>query len=99
VVLPCRGAGGAPKITLPPSSFPAAVGQEQWRCGTEERGQWAWWDGLGLDLGILEVVSNLNDSMTPAEHLGEGKKYCLQLLKPSQIPCCEDIWMQDMDFV
>ena len=21
-------------------------------CGTEGRGQWAWWGGLGLDLGI-----------------------------------------------
>ena len=37
--------------------------QELWRCGTEERGQWAWWDGLELDFGILEVFSNLNDSM------------------------------------
>jgi len=24
---------------------------------------WARWDGLGLDLGILGVFSNLNDSM------------------------------------
>ena len=34
---------------------------EPWRCGTEGRGQWAWWDGLGLGLGILELFSNLND--------------------------------------
>ena len=25
---------------------------EPWGCGTEGRGQWAWWGGLGLDLGI-----------------------------------------------
>jgi len=25
------------------------------RCGTEGCGQWAWWDGLGLHLMILEV--------------------------------------------
>ena len=30
-----------------------------WRCGTEGHGQQAWWDGLG----ILEVFSNLNDSV------------------------------------
>ena len=34
-----------------------------WRRGTEGRGQWAWWGGLGLDLVILEVFSNPNDSM------------------------------------
>jgi len=27
--------------------------QEPWRCGTEGRGQWAWWDGLALGLGDL----------------------------------------------
>ena len=32
-----------------------------WRCGTEGRGQRAWWDGLGL--GTLELFSNLKDSM------------------------------------
>ena len=37
--------------------------QELWRCGTEERGQWAWWNGLELDFGILEVFSNLYDSL------------------------------------
>ena len=37
--------------------------QELWRCGTEGRGQWAQWDGLGLDLGTMEVFSNLHDSM------------------------------------
>ena len=36
---------------------------EPWRCGSEGRGQWAQWGGLGLDLGILEVSSNLGDSM------------------------------------
>ena len=25
---------------------------------------WAWWGGLGLGLGILEVFSNLYESMT-----------------------------------
>jgi len=29
-----------------------------WGCGTWGRGQWAWWDGVGLDLGILEVFSS-----------------------------------------
>ena len=32
---------------------------EPWGCGTEGRGQWAQWGGLGLDLGISEVFSNL----------------------------------------
>ena len=36
---------------------------EPWGCGTEGRGQWAWWGGLGLGLGILEVFSYLSDSM------------------------------------
>ena len=35
---------------------------EPWGCGTE-RSQWARWGGLGLDLGISEVFSNLNGSM------------------------------------
>ena len=34
---------------------------ELWGCGTEGHGQWAWWDGLGLDVVILD--SNLNVSM------------------------------------
>jgi len=37
--------------------------QEPWRCGTEGHGQWAWLGGLVLDLVILEVFSNLNESM------------------------------------
>jgi len=41
--------------------------QHTWRCGAEGCGQWAWWDGLGLDLGILEVFSNLNGSVILAE--------------------------------
>jgi len=49
-----RGGGG---ITVPGGV------QERWRCGTEGCGQWAWWDGLGLDLGMLEVFPNLNDSV------------------------------------
>ena len=32
-----QGDGG---VTVPGGA------QELWRCGTEERGQWAWWDGL-----------------------------------------------------
>ena len=50
----CPGSGG---VTIP-GGVP-----EPWRCGTEGRGQWAWWGGLGLDVVILEVVSNLHDSM------------------------------------
>ena len=38
--------------------------RESWRCGTWGHGHWAWWDGLGLDLGILELFFNLNDSKT-----------------------------------
>ena len=49
-----RGGGG---VTVP-GGVP-----EPWGCGTEGRGQWARWDGLGLGLGILEVLSNLNDSV------------------------------------
>ena len=37
--------------------------QGLWSCGVEGRGQWAWWEGLGLGLGVLEVFSNCNDSM------------------------------------
>ena len=36
---------------------------EKWGCGTEGCGYWAWWDGLGLALGTLEVFSSLNNSM------------------------------------
>ena len=39
--------------------------KELWGCGTEGCGQWAQWDGLGLDLVTLVVFSNLNDSMIP----------------------------------
>ena len=38
--------------------------QEPWRCGTWGHGQWAWWDGLGLDLMILEFFSNFNSPVT-----------------------------------
>ena len=37
--------------------------QELLRCGTEGRGQLVWWDGLVLGLEILEVFSNLHDSV------------------------------------
>jgi len=37
--------------------------QEMCRCGTEGHGLWAWWCWGGLDLAILEVFSNLNDSI------------------------------------
>ena len=43
-------------------TVPGAV-PEPWGCGTEGRGQWARWGGLGLDWLILEVFSNLNDSV------------------------------------
>ena len=35
---------------------------EPWGRGTEGCGQWAWWDGLGLGLGISKVFSNLNNA-------------------------------------
>jgi len=50
----CPGSGG---VTIPGGI------QKQWRCGTEGHSQWTWWDGLGLGLVILEIFSNLNDSM------------------------------------
>ena len=36
---------------------------ELWGCGTEGCGQWTWWGGLGLDLGISDTFSNPNDSV------------------------------------
>ena len=48
-----QGGGG---VTIP-GGVP-----EPWGSGTEGCGQWARWGGLGLDLVILEVFSNLNDS-------------------------------------
>ena len=36
---------------------------EPWRCGTEGRGQWAWWGGLGLGMGISEAFSHRDGSM------------------------------------
>ena len=53
----CPGSGGF----IVPGGVP-----EPWRCGTERCGQWAWWGGLGLGLGLLEVFSNLNDSLALA---------------------------------
>ena len=46
LVQAAQGGGGV--------TVPAGI-QEKCGCGTEGRGQWAWWGGLGLDLGILEV--------------------------------------------
>jgi len=51
----CPGSGG---VTVPGGA------PEPWRCGTEGRGQWARWGGLGFDMVILEFFSNMNDSMT-----------------------------------
>ena len=59
-------------------TIPGGV-QELWGCGTEGCGQWAWWDGLELDLVILEVVSNLNDPIMPA-----SVSPCLEECKPAQ---------------
>ena len=52
-----EAAQGGGEVTIP-GGVP-----EPWRCGTEGCGQWARWGGLMLDLGILEVFSNLNDFM------------------------------------
>jgi len=49
-----RGGGG--------DTVPGGV-QEPCRCGTEGRGQWAWWVGLTVGLGDLKGLSNLNDSV------------------------------------
>ena len=43
---------------------------EPWGCGTEGRGQWARWGGLGLDLVILEVFSNVHNSVSQHHVLG-----------------------------
>ena len=32
---------------------------ELWRCSAEERGQWAWWDGLGFDLDLTVSLQPL----------------------------------------
>ena len=56
-----KGGGG---VTVP-GGVP-----EPWRCGTEGRGQWAWWDGLGLDWMILELFSNLCNSVKSSSALG-----------------------------
>jgi len=42
---------------------------EPWRWGTEGHGWWAWWDGVGLDLGILLVSSSLNDTIILCGHM------------------------------
>jgi len=34
-----------------------------WGCGTEGHVQWARWDGLEWDMGILEVFHSHNDSV------------------------------------
>jgi len=47
-----------PSETKPQGGVP-----ELWRNGTEGHGQWALWDGLGMDLGIVELFSNLHHSM------------------------------------
>jgi len=57
VVRHWHGCPGSDEVTIPGGV------QKSQRCGTEGHGQWAWWDGLGLDLGISEVFSNLNDFM------------------------------------
>jgi len=36
---------------------------ESWGCDTEGHGQWAWWDGVGLDLVTSEVFSSFFDSI------------------------------------
>ncbi len=46
-------------------TIPGGV-QELWRCGTEGRGQWAWWGWVGgwtRWVGGLLLFSSLNDSM------------------------------------
>ena len=49
----CPGGGG---VTIPRDV------QELWRCGTEGCGQWAWWDGLGLGLGLVILEAFSDDS-------------------------------------
>jgi len=56
------------RVVMQWHSCPGSVGvtvlagvSELWRCGTEGCGHDG--DGSGLDLGILQVFSNLNDSM------------------------------------
>jgi len=48
---------------------------EPWGCGTEGRGQWGWWGGLGLDLVISEVFSNLTDSMNLLNANEKNQRY------------------------
>lgn len=55
-VLHCTAVWGG-EVTIP-GGVP-----EPWGCGTAGRGHWAWWGGLGFDLGISEVFSNRNGSV------------------------------------
>ena len=43
--------------------WPSIVAAQGGGGGTEGRGQWVGWNELGLDLGNLEIFSNLSDSM------------------------------------
>ena len=52
----CPGSGG---VTIHGGA------PEQWRCGTEGRGQWARWGGVGM--GIFVVFFNLSDFMNCSE--------------------------------
>lgn len=46
------------------SGVPVSQGvPELCRCGTWGHGVWAWWDGLGLDLGNGQVFSSLHNSL------------------------------------
>lgn len=40
---------------------------EMWLLKTMVNGQCAWWDRLGLDVGILQVFPNLRDSVIPGK--------------------------------
>ena len=57
VVMQWHNCPGCGEVTIPGGV------QELWRCDTEGRGQWPWWDGLWLDWMISVVFSNLYDSI------------------------------------
>lgn len=51
--------------------------QEEGKCGTKGRGEWAGEGGLGLDKMVLVVFSNCNDSMIwklPTQSAYQGRK-------------------------
>lgn len=78
--LPQRAAGHRHRL---PRGWGVAVpggAPAPWGCGTEGCG---WWHGGGgLDAGLSETFSNLNDSVTPPGEPGLSPQQCLSPGRP-----------------